>query len=143
MSLFSSRQRISARSIQEKMERLAQASQVSETKLSTVTVCGDNTKTIIAYLHFCLCACVRAWQKLEPSRPMDVAHRTLHRLDKVSMKRGIFEKDSQAATPTSPRPSRHVKHSASICSFDHLTCQPASAFATAVLILLYFVLPGN
>lgn len=68
-----SRQRISARSIQEKMDRLAHAAQ----------------------------------QKLEPSRPTDVAHRTLHRLDRVSMKRGIFEKESQAAAPTSPRPSRH------------------------------------
>ncbi|XP_075878657.1 ladinin-1 isoform X2 [Nelusetta ayraudi] len=66
------RQRISARSIQEKMERLAHAA-----------------------------------QKLEPSRPTDVAHRTLHRLDRVSMKRGLFEKESQAATPISPGPSRH------------------------------------
>lgn len=84
------------------MEKLAQASKVSETKQSIVTMFSNNTEKIIVCVH------AHTQQKLEPSRPMDVAHRTLHRLDKVSMKRGIFEKDSQATAPTSPGPSRHV-----------------------------------
>nr|XP_020472105.1 ladinin-1 [Monopterus albus] len=69
--LRNSRQRISSRSIQEKMERLAQAAQKSE---------------II--------------------RSPDVAQRTLFLLDEVSRKRGIFEKEQQAVTPTSPGISR-------------------------------------
>ncbi|XP_032376634.1 ladinin-1 [Etheostoma spectabile] len=66
-----SRQRISSRSIQEKMERLAQAAQKSE---------------II--------------------RSPDVTQRTLFLLDEVSRKRGLFEKEKQGASPTSPGVSR-------------------------------------
>ncbi|XP_065817085.1 ladinin-1 isoform X2 [Labrus bergylta] len=66
-----SRQRISSRSIQEKMERLAQAA-----------------------------------QKSEVLRAPDVTQRTLFLLDEVSRKRGLFEKEQQAAGPTSPGISR-------------------------------------
>ncbi|KAM6981975.1 ladinin-1 [Tautogolabrus adspersus] len=66
-----SRQRISSRSIQEKMERLAQAA-----------------------------------QKSEVLRSPDVTQRTLFLLDEVSRKRGLFEKEQQAACPTSPGISR-------------------------------------
>ncbi|XP_074500354.1 ladinin-1 [Sebastes fasciatus] len=66
-----SRQRISSRSIQEKMERLAQAA-----------------------------------QKSEIMRSPDVTQRTLFLLDEVSRKRGLFEKEKQAASPTSPGVSR-------------------------------------
>ncbi|XP_034392984.1 ladinin-1 isoform X2 [Cyclopterus lumpus] len=67
-----SRQRISSRSIQEKMERLAQAA-----------------------------------QKSEIMRSPDVTQRTLFLLDEVSRKRGLFEKEQQAASPTSPGVSRN------------------------------------
>ncbi|XP_041801105.1 ladinin-1 [Chelmon rostratus] len=66
-----SKQRISSRSIQEKMERLAQAA-----------------------------------QKSEVIRSPDVTQRTLFLLDEVSRKRGLFEKEQQAACPTSPGVSR-------------------------------------
>lgn len=66
-----SRQRISSRSIQEKMERLAQAA-----------------------------------QKSDMVRSPDVTQRTLFLLDEVSRKRGLFEKEQQAASPTSPGVSR-------------------------------------
>ncbi|CAJ1085127.1 ladinin-1 isoform X1 [Xyrichtys novacula] len=66
-----SRQRISSRSIQEKMERLAQAAQKSEVVKSP-----------------------------------DVTQRTLHLLDEVSRKRGLFEKEQQASSLTSPGVSR-------------------------------------
>ncbi|XP_056278774.1 ladinin-1 isoform X2 [Pseudoliparis swirei] len=66
-----SRQRISSRSIQEKMERLAQAA-----------------------------------QKSEIMRSPDVTQRTLFLLDEVSRKRGLFEKEQQAASSTSPGVSR-------------------------------------
>ncbi|XP_042348329.1 ladinin-1 [Plectropomus leopardus] len=66
-----SRQRISSRSIQEKMERLAQAA-----------------------------------QKSEMTRSPDMAQRTLCLLDEVSRKRGLFEREQQAAAPTSPGVSR-------------------------------------
>ncbi|KAI3357700.1 hypothetical protein L3Q82_016105, partial [Scortum barcoo] len=69
--LHSSRQRISSRSIQEKMERLAQAA-----------------------------------QKSEMVRSPDVTQRTLFLLDEVSRKRGLFEKEQQAPSPTSPGVSR-------------------------------------
>lgn len=83
------------------MDRLAHAAQVRDTSYNTVALCSIKTNN-----NYCALVCV--WQKLELSRPTDVAHRTLHRLDRVSMKRGIFEKESQAAAATSPRPSRHV-----------------------------------
>ncbi|XP_068454583.1 ladinin-1 [Clinocottus analis] len=66
-----SKQRISSRSIQEKMERLAQAA-----------------------------------QKSEMMRSPDVTQRTLFLLDEVSRKRGLFEKEQQAASLTSPGVSR-------------------------------------
>ncbi|KAM6928849.1 ladinin-1 [Lycodopsis pacificus] len=66
-----SKQRISSKSIKEKMERLAQAA-----------------------------------QKSEIMRSPDVAQRTLFLLDEVSRKRGLFEKEQQAASPTSPGVSR-------------------------------------
>ncbi|XP_054464473.1 ladinin-1 [Anoplopoma fimbria] len=66
-----SKQRISSRSIQEKMERLAQAA-----------------------------------QKSELMRSPDVTQRTLFLLDEVSRKRGLFEKEQQAASPSSPGVSR-------------------------------------
>ncbi|XP_034551960.1 ladinin-1 isoform X1 [Notolabrus celidotus] len=66
-----SRQRISSRSIKEKMERLAQAAQKSDVVKSP-----------------------------------DVTQRTLHLLDEVSRKRGLFEKEQQATAPTSPGVSR-------------------------------------
>ncbi|XP_029291405.1 ladinin-1 [Cottoperca gobio] len=66
-----SRQRISSRSIQEKMERLAQAA-----------------------------------QKSDMTRSPDVTQRTLFLLDEVSRKRGLFEKEQQEASPTSPGVSR-------------------------------------
>ncbi|KAF7652285.1 hypothetical protein LDENG_00098830 [Lucifuga dentata] len=65
-----SRQRLSSRTIQEKMERLAQAAQKSETM-----------------------------------RSPDVTQRTLFLLDEVSRKRGLFEKEQQAAS-TNPGVSR-------------------------------------
>ncbi|XP_059190013.1 ladinin-1 [Centropristis striata] len=66
-----SKQRISSRSIKEKMERLAQAA-----------------------------------QKSDVARSPDVTQRTLFLLDEVSRKRGLFEKEQQAASPTSPGVSR-------------------------------------
>ncbi|KAL7399223.1 hypothetical protein ABVT39_021794 [Epinephelus coioides] len=66
-----SKQRISSRSIREKMERLAQAA-----------------------------------QKSDMPRSPDVTQRTLFLLDEVSRKRGLFEKEQQAASPTSPGVSR-------------------------------------
>nr|XP_040050411.1 ladinin-1 isoform X1 [Gasterosteus aculeatus aculeatus] len=66
-----SKQRISSRSIKEKMERLAQAA-----------------------------------QKSDITRSPDVTQRTLFLLDEVSRKRGLFEKEQQAASPTSPGVSR-------------------------------------
>ncbi|XP_074538149.1 ladinin-1 [Halichoeres trimaculatus] len=66
-----SRQRISSRSIKEKMERLTQAAQKSEVMRST-----------------------------------DVTQRTLHLLDEVSRKRGLFEKEQPTSCPTSPGVSR-------------------------------------
>ncbi|KAF3696920.1 Ladinin-1 [Channa argus] len=66
-----SRQRISSRSIKEKMEKLAQAAQKSE---------------II--------------------RSPDVTQRTLFLMEEVSRKRGLFEKEQQPVTPTSPGISR-------------------------------------
>ncbi|CAK6951522.1 ladinin-1 [Scomber scombrus] len=66
-----SRQRISSRSIQEKMERLAHAA-----------------------------------QKTEATRSPDVTQRTLFLMEEVSRKRGLFEKEQQAADPTSPGVSR-------------------------------------
>uniref|UniRef100_UPI0037E8AF32 ladinin-1 n=1 Tax=Semicossyphus pulcher TaxID=241346 RepID=UPI0037E8AF32 len=66
-----SRQRISSRSIQEKMERLAQAA-----------------------------------QKSDAMRSPDVTQRTLFLLEEVSRKRGLFEKEQQAACPSSPGVSR-------------------------------------
>ncbi|XP_061760504.1 ladinin-1 isoform X3 [Nerophis ophidion] len=68
-SLFqrNSVQRVSSRSIQEKMERLAQAAQKSGT-----------------------------------ARSPDVNQRTFYLLDEVSRKRSFFEKEQQAAKPTSP-----------------------------------------
>lgn len=66
-----SRQRISSRSIQEKMERLAQAA-----------------------------------QKSEITRSPDVTQRTLFLLEEVSRKRGLFEKEQQGASPSSPGVSR-------------------------------------
>ncbi|XP_037336164.2 ladinin-1 isoform X1 [Pungitius pungitius] len=65
------KQRISSRSIKEKMERLAQAA-----------------------------------QKSDVTRSPDVTQRTLFLLDEVSRKRGLFEKEQQAASPTSPGVSR-------------------------------------
>ncbi|XP_067448424.1 ladinin-1 [Thunnus thynnus] len=66
-----SRQRISSRSIQEKMQRLAQAA-----------------------------------QKSEVTKSPDVTQRTLFLMEEVSRKRGLFEKEQQAANPTSPGVSR-------------------------------------
>ncbi|XP_008412008.1 ladinin-1 [Poecilia reticulata] len=66
-----SRQRVSSRSIKEKMERLAQAA-----------------------------------QKSDVPRSPDVTQRTLFLLEEVSRKRGLFEKDQQAQSPTSPGVSR-------------------------------------
>ncbi|KAK2851446.1 hypothetical protein Q5P01_007722 [Channa striata] len=66
-----SRQRISSRSIQEKMEKLAHAA-----------------------------------QKSEVIRSPDVTQRTLFLMEEVSRKRGLFEKEQQPATPTSPGISR-------------------------------------
>ncbi|KAM9856343.1 ladinin-1 [Aulostomus maculatus] len=66
-----SRHRISSRSIQEKMERLAQAA-----------------------------------QKSEMPRSPDVTQRTLLLMDGVSRRRGLFEKEQQAASPSSPEPPR-------------------------------------
>ncbi|XP_077369710.1 ladinin-1 [Festucalex cinctus] len=60
-------QRVSSRSIQEKMERLAQAA-----------------------------------QKSEAGRSSDVSQRNLYLMDEVSRKRGLFEKEPQAASPISP-----------------------------------------
>ncbi|KAM8864467.1 ladinin-1 [Spinachia spinachia] len=65
------KQRVSSRSIKEKMERLAQAA-----------------------------------QKSDVTRSPDVTQRTLFLLDEVSRKRGLFEKEQQAASPTSPGVSR-------------------------------------
>ncbi|XP_026188145.1 ladinin-1 isoform X2 [Mastacembelus armatus] len=69
--LRNSKMRISSKSIQEKMERLAQAA-----------------------------------QKSEITRSPDVTQRTLFLMDEVSRKRGLFEKEQQEATPTSPGVSR-------------------------------------
>ncbi|KAM4737310.1 ladinin-1 [Anableps anableps] len=66
-----SRQRVSSRSIKEKMERLAQAA-----------------------------------QKSEVPRSPDVTQRTLFLLEEVSRKRGLFEKDQKAQSPTSPGVSK-------------------------------------
>ncbi|XP_069545269.1 ladinin-1 [Brachyistius frenatus] len=66
-----SRQRISSRSIQEKMERLAQAA-----------------------------------QKSESMRSPDVTQRTLFLLEEVSRKRGLFEKEQPAQSPSTPGVSR-------------------------------------
>lgn len=95
---------------------------------------GNNTQK--QSLSICICVCAR--QKLEPSRPMDVAHRTLHRLDKVSTKRGMFEKDSQAAAPTSPKPSRHVKHSVSTRSFSHFNVDNQRCNSSHCYTTLFF-----
>ncbi|XP_022047474.2 ladinin-1 [Acanthochromis polyacanthus] len=66
-----SKQRISSRSIKEKMERLAQAA-----------------------------------QKSEATRSPDMTQRSLFLLDEVSRKRGLFEKEQPAQSPTSPGVSR-------------------------------------
>lgn len=66
-----SRQRVSSRSIKEKMERLAQAA-----------------------------------QKSEVPRSPDVTQRTLFLLEEVSRKRGLFEKDQKAQSPTTPGVTR-------------------------------------
>ena len=48
-------------------------------------------------------------QKSDIARYPDVAQRTLFLLDEVSRKRGLFEKEQQAASPTSPLGSRQVQ----------------------------------
>lgn len=99
-----SRQRISSRSIQEKMERLAQAA-----------------------------------QKSEMTRSPDVTQRTLFLLDEVSRKRGLFEKEQQAASPTSPGVSRQEFRSFASGMSDRInrwlnkTSQPGSSHSPADL----------
>ncbi|XP_053706282.1 ladinin-1 [Synchiropus splendidus] len=75
LSLFqrNSRQRVSSRSIQEKMEQLAQAAQRSDT-----------------------------------ARATEGTPRPLYLVDEVSKKRGIFEREQQASSPTSQE-TRPVK----------------------------------
>lgn len=47
-------------------------------------------------------------QKSEATRSPDVTQRTLFLLEEVSRKRGLFEKEQQAAGPASPGVSRQV-----------------------------------
>ncbi|XP_036959119.1 ladinin-1 isoform X2 [Acanthopagrus latus] len=99
-----SRQRISSRSIQEKMERLAQAA-----------------------------------QKSEATRSPDVTQRTLFLLEEVSRKRGLFEKEQQAAGPASPGVSRQEFRSFTSGMSDRInrwlskTSQPGSPHSPADL----------
>ncbi|XP_030277833.1 ladinin-1 [Sparus aurata] len=99
-----SRQRISSRSIQEKMERLAQAA-----------------------------------QKSEGTRSPDVTQRTLFLLEEVSRKRGLFEKEQQAAGPASPGVSRQEFRSFTSGMSDRInrwinkTNQPGSPHSPADL----------
>ncbi|KAM9785605.1 ladinin-1 [Neosynchiropus ocellatus] len=88
-----SRARVSSRSIQEKMERLAQAAQRSDT-----------------------------------TRAAEATPRSLYLADEVSKKRGIFEREQQASSPTGPEITM-VKTGVSdrINRWLHKTSQPGTS----------------
>lgn len=89
----SSRQRISSRSIQEKMERLAQAAQVSKAAWLS------HWHSSVANFDLTLCL-----EKNEVTRYPDVTQRTLLLYDEVSRKREIFEKEQQAGSTSKQVP---------------------------------------